>query len=190
MAILSTVRLSWISWRQRLAAAALLLATTAGSAETTPEYKIKAVFLFNFAQFVDWPADALGAADAPLVIGVLGEDPFATALDDTVRNETVKSRKLVVRRFQRVEDIGPCHILFIAHSEAERIDQIIAALRGRSILTVSDITGSAQRGVMIRFMTEKNRIRLRINLEAAKAVHLVLSSKLLRPAEIVTTQPN
>jgi hypothetical protein len=176
-------------WRGLFATAMLLLAAAARG-ETTPEYQIKAVFLFNFAQFVDWPPEALADVSAPLVIGVLGEDPFGTALDDTVRNETIKSRKLIVQRYQGIEDVQACHILFISRSEASRLDQIVAALRGRSILTVSDITGSALQGVMIRFITEKNRIRLRVNLEAAKAVHLVLSSKLLRPAEIVTTQKN
>jgi hypothetical protein len=166
----------------------LAVAGAVCGAETTPEYQVKAVFLFNFAQFVDWPPDAFAGADEPLVIGVLGDDPFGAALDDTVRNETVKSRRLTVQRYQRVEEIGRCHILFISSSESRHIEQTVAALRDRSILTVSDIAGAALRGVMVRFLTENNRIRLRINLDAAKAAHLVISSKLLRPAEIVTTQ--
>ncbi len=192
MALLSTMPRPPSRWPARglLTVALLLVAAAGGHAETSPEYQVKAVFLFNFAQFVDWPPEALGGPEAPLVIGILGEDPFGPALDDTVRNETVKSRKLVVQRFQRVEDIGSCHILFISRSESRHIEQIVTALSGRSILTVSDLTGSALQGVMIRFLTEKNKIRLRVNLDATKAAHLVLSSKLLRPAEIVSTQPN
>jgi hypothetical protein len=176
--------------RWTLATAVLALAAIAGRAENPTEYQIKAVFLFNFAQFVDWPGEAFADADAPLVIGVLGGNPFGSTLEEAVHNETIKSRRLVVQRYRRVEDIAACHILFIDNSEAGNLDQIVAALHGRSVLTVSDISGSAQRGVMIRFVTEKNKIRLRINLDAAKAAHLVISSKLLRPAEIVTTQPN
>jgi hypothetical protein len=172
----------------RLCAAVLLLAGPGARADGPSEYQIKAVFLFNFAQFVEWPSTAFDGPKAPLVIGVLGEDPFGSSLDTTVRGEIINQRPLVVRRFQRVEEVDHCHILFVSRSESKRLEAVVAALRGRTILTVGDTDGFALRGVMIRFITEKNRIRLRINLEAAKAAGLVVSSKLLRPAEIVTTQ--
>jgi hypothetical protein len=168
----------------------VLLTGSAGRADPVQEYQLKSVFLFNFARFVDWPATAFADAKAPLIIGVLGEDPFGGVLDDTVRNETVNGRKLVIRRFARLQDIDICHILFISPSEASRIEEYVAALRARSVLTVADLSGAALRGVMIRLITEQNRIRLRINFEEAKAAHLTLSSKLLRAAEIVTTQRN
>ncbi len=151
----------------------------------TPEYQVKAVFLFNFAQFVEWPPEAFREAHSPVVIGVLGEDPFGSYLDETVRGEKVNNRPLVVQRYRRAEEIKTCHILFVSRSETERLEPIFAGLRGRNILTVGDAVGFAQRGGMIRFVTEKNKIRLRINLEAAKAASLMISSKLLRPAEIV-----
>lgn len=149
------------------------------------EYQIKAVFLFNFTQFVDWPTNAFAGATAPLVIGVLGTDPFGKDLDEVVHGEKIKGHSLVVQRYDRVEDIKDCHVLFISHSEKSRLEQILAALKGRSTLTVADAEGFARRGVMVRFVTQKRKIRLRINLEAAKAAGLTLSSKLLRSAEIV-----
>jgi len=151
------------------------------------EYQVKAVFLFNFAQFVEWPTNAFPEAQTPLVIGVLGEDPFGAYLDETVRGEKVNNRSLVVERYRRVEEIKNCHVLFISRSEADRLAEILAKLKGRHILTVGDADSFAQRGGMIRFVTEKNKIRLKVNLEAAKAASLTISSKLLRPAEIVTT---
>ena len=156
-------------------------------AQTAPaqEYQLKAVFLFNFAQFVEWPPQAIPDRQVPLVIGVLGEDPFGAYLDETVRDEKVNNRPLAVQRYRRVEEIKSCHVLFISRSESDRLDEIFAGLKGRNILTVSDADGFAQRGGMIRFVTEKNKIRLRINLDAAKAANLTISSKLLRPAEIV-----
>ena len=149
------------------------------------EYQLKAVFLFNFAQFVEWPPQAFPDRQAPLVIGVLGEDPFGAYLDETVRDEKVNNRPLAVQRYRRVEEIKSCHVLFISRSETDRLEQILAGLKGRSILTVGDAEGFAQQGGMIRFVNEKNKIRLRINLDAAKAAKLTISSKLLRPAEIV-----
>ena len=147
--------------------------------------QLKAVFLFNFAQFVDWPPQAFPEAQKPLVIGVLGEDPFGGYLDETVRGEKVNNRPLTVQRYRQVEDIKTCHILFISRSEADRLEQILTNLKDRNILTVADADGFARRGVMIRFATEKNKTHLKINLEAAKAANLTISSKLLRPAEIV-----
>ena len=154
-------------------------------APTPAEYQLKAVFLFNFAQFVEWPPEASQGSHAPLIIGVLGEDPFGVYLDETVRGEKVNDRPLVVQRYRRIDEMKACHILFISRSEANQLEPIITSLKGRHILTVGDAVGFAQRGGIIRFVTEKNKIRLRINLEAAKAAHLTISSKLLRPADIV-----
>ncbi len=154
------------------------------------EYQLKAIFLFNFAQFVDWPSEAFPEGQTPLVIGVLGEDPFGAYLDETVRGEIVNNRPLLVQRYRRVEEIQTCHVLFISRSEAGQLEQILADLKGRSILTVSDVDGFAGRGGMIRFVIENNKIRLRVNLEAAKDADLVISSKLLRPAEIVAPGEN
>jgi hypothetical protein len=153
------------------------------------EYPLKAVFLFNFAQFTDWPTNAFDKPDSPLVIGVLGDDPFGALLDDAVRGETVNGRKFVVERYQRIEDIKTCHILFISQSETKRLDKIVETLKGKPILTVSEIDGSAYRGVCVRFITENNKIHLRINTEALQEAQLTMSSKLLRVAELVTTTP-
>jgi hypothetical protein len=144
------------------------------------EYQVKAVFLFNFAQFVEWPASAFAQSQTPLVIGVLGQDPFGSYLDDTVRGEKVNNRPLTVRRYRRLEEIQTCHVLFISGSEAERMDQILASLKYRKIITVADAEGPAGARVMIRFVTQQNKIRLRINPEAARAANLTISSKLLR----------
>jgi hypothetical protein len=151
----------------------------------TKEYQVKAVFLYNFSQFVEWPTNAFPEAQTPLVIGVLGENPFGNYLEETVRGEAVNKHPLVIQHYRQAEDIKACHILFISQSKMGRLDQILASLKGRNILTVGDAEGFSLRGGMIRFITEKNKIRLRINLEAAKAASLTISSKLLRPAEIV-----
>jgi hypothetical protein len=150
-----------------------------------PEYQIKAMFLLNFAQFVEWPPGAFPDAQMSFVIGVLGADPFGAHLDEAVRGETVQNHPVVVQRYRRVEEIERCHILFISRTETEQLEQIFTSLHGRSILTVGDVTNFARRGGMIRFVTEKNKIRLRINAEAAKAANLTITSKLLRLAHIV-----
>ncbi len=189
MALLSRA-LRWrTGGRAGVVAAALWAGGTAGLAAQgarAAEYHVKAVFLFNFAQFVDWPAEAFAGPQAPLVIGVLGEDPFEGFLDQTVAGERFGGRPFQVRRYQSVDEIKTCHILFINRSEGDRPEEILAGLKHRPLLTVSDADGFAQRGGMIRFVTDRSRIRLQLNLEAAEAAHLTISSKLLRVAEIVT----
>lgn len=154
------------------------------------EYEIKAVFLYNFAQFVQWPPEAFADKKAPLVIGILGSDPFGSYMDEAVRGETVDGRPFVVRRYDRPEEITDCHILFISRSESGRLDQILGSLKGKSVLTVGDMDDFSRDGGMIRFVTENNKVRLRINVEAAKSAGLKISSKLLRPAQIVSRLGN
>lgn len=176
--------------RHAAAIVAVLLALAAAPARAQApaaptEYQVKAVFLFNFSQFVDWPAASFADGRSPLVIGVLGSDPFGTTLDEIVRGETVNGRPLAVRRYESVEQIDACHILFIERSQDEELDAVFAALKGRNVLTVGDFAGFARRGGIIRFVTVGNKIRLRVNLAAAQDEKLTISSKLLRPAQIV-----
>jgi len=157
------------------------------AADAPTENQVQAVFLFNFSRFVEWPAQTFAAPNDPFVIGILGSDPFGARLDEAVRNEQINGHPLTVRRFRTVAEVENCQILFVDRSEVARLGQILAALDHRSTLTVSQADGAAQRGVMIQFATENNRIRLRINVESARASGLTISSKLLRPAEIVGT---
>jgi len=171
---------------KRLATIMLLLfAAPLLRAAALQEYQVKAVFLFNFTQFVDWPPATFADSSDPIVICVLGEDPFGRYLDDAVRGERVASRALSVRRIERAEEAAHCQILFISQSESARLDTILQHARGSRALTVSDARGFGERGGMVGFVTEDNRVRLRINLEAARAAGLTISSKLLRVAELV-----
>jgi hypothetical protein len=153
---------------------------------STAEYQLKAAFVYNFSQFVVWPAGSFSGAQSQIVIAVVGDDPFGGSLEEIVRGQKANNHPLVVQRFRQIEEIKTCHILFVSRSEAGRLNQIVATLRSRNILTVSDIEGFAQHGGMIAFVTENNRIRFKINLGAVKAGNLTISSKLLRVAEIVT----
>jgi hypothetical protein len=170
--------------RARLVPLLLLIAARCWAAPPS-EYQVKAVFLFNFAQFVEWPARAFPDPQTPFVIGILGKDPFGPDLDAVVRGETVGNRPMVIERYRNIEELHNCHILFIARTDMGALPHILEELKGRSILTVTDAEEGDPRGVMIRLITRSNRIRLRIDVGAAKAGNLLISSKLLRPAEIV-----
>jgi hypothetical protein len=162
---------------------ALALSGASAPAQVSREYQLKAVFLYNFAQFTDWPDGTFAGTNAPITIGVLGNDPFGPALDDTVRGETIQGHPLIVAHYRRADEIKTCHILFISQSENRRADEIVRSLKGKPILTVADAEGPSSAGVIIRFLVESNKVHFRINQESAKAANLTLSSKLLRVAE-------
>jgi hypothetical protein len=181
MAPLNRARRWWV-----VAAACLALpGLDAWPAAPTGEYQVKAAYLFNFGQFVEWPAAAYASPDAPFVIGILGEDPFGGTLDEVVRGESLRGHPLAVRRFQKPEEITDCNILFIGRGESARLERALEELRGRHILTVTDVAGAESRAAIIVLLNENNRIRMRINVAEARANDLVISSKLLRPAEVV-----
>ena len=165
----------------------LLLASVAVAAPAPSEYQVKAVFLFNFTQFVDWPAQSFADPRAPFVIGVLGRDPFGSALDEAVRGETVNGRPLVVERYHSVTELKPCQILFIDRTAGSEVSKTLVTMGHPGTLTVSDSDDQMPSSVIIRFLSEGKKIRLRINVDSARDAGLTISSKLLRPAEVVGT---
>lgn len=152
------------------------------------EYQLKAAFLYNFTQFTEWPADAFATADAPIVIGIVGEDPFGRTLDDAVKGELVRGRPLVVQRFRADEDLGSCQILFISRSEKERLRALLIALKGRPVLTVSDINDFALEGGIVHLQLANKSVKLEINQAVAEECGLQISAKLLRLARIAKSK--
>ena len=165
---------------------AVLVCCTLMSMQTSvaPEYQVKAVFLFNFTEFVEWPSESFAYNQAPFIIGVLGDNPFGSYLEKVVSGEKMKGHPLTVSFFKNPEEIKTCHILFINKNSTNNQKDVLAGLKGKSILTVSDNPDFLKEGGMIRFFTRNNKIQLQINLDAAKNANLDTSSKLLRLAEI------
>lgn len=148
-------------------------------AQAASEYQVKAAFLYNFAKFVDWPGDAFKSG-GPFVIGVVGDDPFGSDLDDTVSGKSIDDRRIEVKRFKRVSDIQSCHILFVCRSEKSRVDKILDKVSGSRTLTVGDMGQFLQRGGMINFIMEDQKVRFEINADSAQRAGLKISSKLLQ----------
>ena len=177
---------------RHLAIAGLLLLATlrcgpgAGAADGTfKEYEVKAVFLLNFAQFVEWPASAFSTTNAPLVIGVIGDDPFGVALEQ-MAGERVQGHPLLINRGRRLEDVRPCHILFISKSENPRLSRLLRDLRGTGVLTVGESEPFNRACGIITFITADNRVRFEINTDAADREEIKVSAKLLKVAKVLT----
>jgi hypothetical protein len=168
--------------RRPLLAILLLAVSLAPAVRSAPtaEYRVKAAFLLNFLHFVEWPPGTFASRDAPLVICVLGNDPFGEMLDETVEGESIDERRIVVRRARSVAELPPCQLLFISQSEGGRLQEILQQVGSTTpVLTVSDIDDFVSRGGTIGFFLDRNRIRFEIGLGTAQRRHLKLSSQLL-----------
>ena len=159
----------------------------AGNAQSQKEleYKLKAVYLFNFLQFSEWPDSAFTDPRAPIILGVVGNDPFGTVLDEVVQSEKVGVHPITVVRFRTEDEITKCQVLFVCLSEKDNCQTILNGVQGSPTLTVSEINGFDSLGGCIGFYFEHNRLRFEINMKALKQARLKMSSKLLRLARII-----
>jgi len=173
----------------RLSVAALLCMTFGDSiAGKTDEYQVKAAFLFNFAKFVEWPAKAFAKPGDPLVICILGQNPFDDHLTAAIQGKVWEGRAFTV---QLIVDLPPksrCQILFVNSSEQQRFRSLAASLKGSGILTVGETPGFIDDGGIINLKLESGKIRFEINVDAAEQAQLSVSSKLLSLAQIVKKQ--
>jgi hypothetical protein len=166
---------------------AVIFCAAALAAESFPpkEYQVKAAFLYNFGKFVQWPATAFSGPNAPLVICVLGTDPFEGALDQVLSGKTISNRPISVRRPANLSEAKSCHILFVGTSEKNNLAQITQSLSQIAVLTVSDLPHFVEQGGSIQFLIEHENVHFEINLGAAQRAGLKISSKLLQVAQSV-----
>jgi hypothetical protein len=144
------------------------------------EYQVKAVYLFNFGKFVEWPVNAI--KQEGFTICVLGRDPFGAVLDATIAGEAIDNKKFAAKRIESAHDAMDCQILFISSSESGHARDILTTLQNSAILTVSDMPDFTNNGGMIQFVTIENKVRFEVNLAASEKAGLTLSSQLLKVA--------
>lgn len=159
----------------------LIAAVHAQEAHPT-ESQVKAAYLYNFGKFVRWSSQSAHAGSDPFQICVLGKDPFGPVLNATVMGESIGDRKVMARRIASLEDSSHCRVLFVSSSEQGRLKAILALAKTDGVLTVSDMPHFADRGGMIEFVPQENKIRFEVNLPATEEAGLTLSSELLKVA--------
>jgi len=169
--------------------AGLLMVFSIGlRAQTSPytPYQHKALYLFNFAKYTEWPKEAFADDSAPFVLGILGKDPFERDID-IIKGKTIKGRKLVPRYFRSVQEVTKCHLLFICSSEANKLPQILQAVEHSSILTIAEAEGFIEQRGMINLVAEQKTagsqvVSFEINQAAAEKANLKLDTQLLKMA--------
>lgn len=169
------------------------------------EYQIKAAFIYNFIKFVDWPKEKTADSNEPIIIGIIGKDPFGRVFEP-IKDKKVKNRIVVIKRFKSFEAIQKlgehdkaefdrninylrkCHLLFVCSSEKDKVKEVLALVKDHSVLTVADTKGFLESGGIINFLMEDKKVRFEINVTAAKKSKLKISSKLLRLAKRVVKE--
>jgi hypothetical protein len=172
---------------KRSAVIAVLLALSGSPLQTATfsnEYALKSVFLYNFCHFIDWPEAAFGSPQEPLIIGIVGPDPFGSLLKEAVEGEKYHNRPIQIEQYRGPGDIRHCHLLFVSQTESGRLDQILAKVSGQPVVTVGETDDFLRRGGMIALTAERNRVRLRMNPSPLRDARLAVSSKLLRVADL------
>lgn len=146
------------------------------------EYQVKAAFIYNFINFVDWSPESFG--NSTLNICIVGDDPFGKAFD-AIKNDTVRGKRLSVKPYKSSEEFKGCQIVFIPVSEKKHTGRILKSIGNANVLTISDTEETVKQGVMIGFFIENEKVRFAINNEAARRAGLKISAKLLKLAKII-----
>ncbi len=157
----------------------------ANKSQGIPEYQVKATFLLNFSKFVTYPEESFSDSASEIRICLLGDDPFQGSLEILVKGEKIQGRSIKVNYIRDVEKTSECHTLFISASEQKQIVNIIAYLRNKPILTVSDIADFVIRGGMVQFYILNNNVRFFIDPVTISEAKLKVSSRLLQVANVV-----
>jgi len=148
------------------------------------EYEIKAAYIYNFINYIDWPQNAFPATGGTITIGVVGQNQFSAALE-VLNGKQVKGRTVALKQITDIKDLDQCQIVFINASEKSHLPELLGKLKDARVLTVSEIDGFAQQGGIINFISEHNKVRFEINPDAARQLGLNISSELLKLAKVV-----
>lgn len=174
---------------------------TGADSTSSQEYQVKAAFLYNFLQFIDWPEGKSDDSNQPLTIGIVGKDPFGDAFEP-IKDKKVKDKSVLVKRFSSLDELKKatenyktqpetcerCHLLFICPSEQQNLKEILNLVKDYNVLTVGEMKGFLEAGGIINFLVVENKIRFEINTSAAERAKLEIRSQLLRLAKRIVEE--
>jgi hypothetical protein len=168
-------------WLALLGAGLLLARAPAAAAGPAPlaEHQIKALYLFNFTKYVEWPASSNAT---PFTIGVSAAPEVKNDLLEITHGKRIQGREIVVRTITTAQDVQACQLVFIGATDKPRIAALLQMAQDEVILTVGDAESFLALGGMVNFMRQENKLRIEIGLDAVQRARLVMSAKLLAVA--------
>ncbi len=149
------------------------------TAEDVPEFAVKAAYIYKFGAFIEWPDKAFESTTSPATLCIVGNDPFGTTIDKAGDDQRLGTHSIVIRRLKIVERDSGCQILYVDSTDTRRAAQSLEAVKGESILTITDGAQSAEATGIINFVIADKRVRFEIDDQAAAVNQLIISSKLL-----------
>lgn len=149
------------------------------------EYKLKAAFVYHFAEMTDWPAEAFADNGKEITVCTLGTDPFEGQLESTLAGKAIGSRSLRVRHAKQTPEARGCQIVFLGSGDMKKMGELIAQIGSAPVMTIGEADGFLQQGGMFSFCQEGNKIRFEINVVPAERAGLKISSRLLLLAKNV-----
>ncbi len=167
---------------------ALIWGEGALSADGTNEDQLKAAYLYNFAKFVEWPPNRFEGDTSPIRFGIIGDERFLGVLDGIVDGRSVGGREIELSSYRSVSQAEDCHLLFLGAARSDERDELLDFFKGAAVLTVGETDGFTERGGMVKFYLEGNKVRFEINEDAARGEGVKISSRLLKLARIVSTK--
>jgi hypothetical protein len=186
-AVLCSACARTIAWSGRrillLAVIGLGVLRSVAQTGTQHEYELKAGVLYRIIEYVEWPKEAMANNPGALQIGLIGQIPFADALE-VLTGKSIQGRELIVKRIPDLQAATTCQVIFIGASEKSRISEIVAQMKDRPVLTVSEVDGFAEQGGMVNLLAGPNRIVMEINNEVTRKAKLSVSSQLLKLAKV------
>jgi hypothetical protein len=160
------------------AIASVLVIRDVASAQNVTEPALKAAFIYNFAKFTDWPADAVPSLE-PFVLCVIGDAAVGDALKRAVSDRMLSGHAMSVSSLGQGSPPGRCQVLYISGVTGAQAAQLVAGLRDLPVLTISDLEGFIGVGGIARFFFENGQLRFSVHLESVERAHLRISSRLL-----------
>ena len=162
---------------------AMVIASTTTASASLGETELTAALVYRFATFVEWPPAAIG--EGPVVIGVLGANKVADALETMVEGRTIEGRSLMIESLDDVRAASRCHIVFLGSNARNRRDALLAALGAGSVLTLSDSDRFARQGGMVEFVRRDRSLVFEIHRGALAQAGLRINPAVLGLAEKV-----
>jgi hypothetical protein len=163
----------------------ILLAGIVSNTQTVSENRVKAAYLYNFAKFVEWPAEKFASPAAPFQLCVLDDAVFQAELTRIVQGKTIAGRAVKVVPVESANEAGDCHAVFVNSSRYGQVQHIVEALSRRGVLTVGETKNFCQKGGIVNFVLQDDRVQFEVNHKAANAAGLRISSRLLSVAKLV-----
>jgi hypothetical protein len=164
-------------------------ASLAGELPALPEHQLKALYLFNFTRYVEWPDQAFGGTNTCYTIGIAGSQEICADLRQITNQKTIHERKIQVRQIDCADDARGCHIVYLGPRSGALAAEVLNAVSHKPVLTVGEMEDFIALGGMVHFAREDKKLRVEINLEASQQAHLSFSARLLPIARVIRGAP-